>query len=401
MNEETRRMQKPDRILSIDILRGFSILGIFLVNMPSFHTPLLYINPLTWWDTNPDRGWYIFTDIFAQASFYPLFAFLFGFGAILLAQRLHSKGQSFPLIFSRRLLALLAFGCIHAFLIWHGDILINYALFGFLFILFHKMGGKILLVLGTVFYLVPFLLIALLMAVAQFFGAGDLDIPTDMEAVRQSIQVYRTGTFTEIIYQRLQDWYLVNNPVGAIVLFLSIFPLFLVGAGFAKLGILAWPGVYKKQLHIILAVSLSIGLAFKLLPYLTASNYLTSFLQDTFGGPVLSLFYISAITLLLQRKAIFKIMKPLSYVGRLSLSNYLLQSILGTFLFYSYGLGKYGQISFSAGLLIAVVIFMIQVLASKIWLKYFRMGPVEYAWRFFTYWEKPHMRRNSQRAGGN
>lgn len=266
--------QGPDRMLSIDILRGFAIFGIFLVNMPSFHTPLLYINPLTWWAEDPDKSLYIFTDVFAQASFYPLFAFLFGFGAILLAQGLHRKGKSFPMVFSRRLLALLLIGCIHAFMIWHGDILINYALFGFVFIPFYKMSGRFLLILGSVIYLVPFLLLTFLMGAT---GMGGMQIPADIEAVRQSMEVYRTGTLREILQQRFQDWYLVNNPAGAVFLFLSIFPLFLVGAGFAKIGILARPDNYTRQLLTILGVSLSLGLAFKLLPYLTSTTYLTGF----------------------------------------------------------------------------------------------------------------------------
>ncbi|CAH0344433.1 DUF418 domain-containing protein [Bacillus sp. CECT 9360] len=393
-------VQEAERIVSIDILRGFSILGIFLVNMPAFHTPMLYINPLSWWDKNPDRILYILTDIFAQASFYPLFSFLFGFGAILLAERINQRGQSFPLLFSRRMLALLLFGCIHAFLIWHGDILINYALFGFIFILFYKLSGKLLLILGALIYLIPFLMLAMLTIAAQTFGMDGLEIPTDQEAVRQSLEVYQNGTFIEIMYQRFNDWYSVNNLVSAIILFLSIFPLFLLGTGFAKLRLLERPDVYRTHLRIIMAVSLVLGLLFKLIPYLTANNYATVFLQDTFGGPMLSLFYITAITLLLQRNLIYKVMLPFSYIGRLSMSNYLFQSIIGTLIFYSYGLSFYGRVSFTTGLVLVGGIFVIQILASKYWLKYFLMGPIEYVWRVFTYWRKPSIRRIKHGKGG-
>lgn len=393
-------VQEADRIVSIDILRGFSLLGILLVNMPSFHTPFLYINPLNWWTDNPDRMLYIFTDIFAQASFYPLFAFLFGFGGILFAERVNKRGQSFPVLFSRRMLALLLIGCIHAFFIWHGDILINYALFGFIFILFYKMSGRLLLMLGSLIYLIPFLMLAMLMIVAQAFEMGGLEIPTDHEAVRQSMEVYRNGTFIEIMHQRFDDWHAVNNLASAVLLFLSIFPLFLIGGGFAKLRLLERPGIYRKHLRIIMAVSLILGLLVKLIPYLTANNYATVFLQDTFGGPFLSLFYITAITLLLQRNLVHKVMLPFSYVGRLSMSNYLIQSIIGTLIFYSYGLGLYGRVSFSTGLVLAGGIYVIQMLASKYWLTYFLIGPVEYVWRMFTYGRKPAIRRSAQGKGG-
>ncbi|RFU67563.1 DUF418 domain-containing protein [Bacillus sp. V59.32b] len=393
-------VQEADRIVSIDILRGFSLLGILLVNMPSFHTPFLYINPLTWWTDNPDRMLYIFTDIFAQASFYPLFAFLFGFGGILFAERVNKRGQSFPVLFSRRMLALLLIGCIHAFFIWHGDILINYALFGFIFILFYKMSGRLLLILGSLIYLIPFLMLAMLMIAAQVFEMGGLEIPIDHEAVRQSMEVYRNGTFIEIMRQRFDDWYAVNNLASAVLLFLSIFPLFLIGGGFAKLRLLERPGIYRKHLRIIMAVSLVLGLLVKLIPYLTANNYATVFLQDTFGGPLLSLFYITAITLLLQRNLVHKVMLPFSYVGRLSMSNYLIQSIIGTLIFYSYGLGLYGRVSFSTGLVLVGGTFVIQMLASKYWLAYFLMGPVEYVWRMFTYGKKPAIRRSAHGKGG-
>ncbi|CAH0215930.1 hypothetical protein SRABI84_02261 [Peribacillus simplex] len=91
-------LQESKRIVSIDILRGLAILGIFLVNMPSFHSPLLYIDGAERWSGGWDRILYRFSDIVAQASFYPLFAFLFGFGAIILAVRSEEKGISFPLL---------------------------------------------------------------------------------------------------------------------------------------------------------------------------------------------------------------------------------------------------------------------------------------------------------------
>lgn len=106
------------------------------MNMPSFHSPLLYIDGAERWSEGWDGILYRFSDVAAQASFYPLFAFLFGFGAIILAIRSEEKGISFPILFTKRLGFLLVLGCIHAFFIWHGDILINYAVFGFAFLFF-------------------------------------------------------------------------------------------------------------------------------------------------------------------------------------------------------------------------------------------------------------------------
>ncbi|WP_257985500.1 DUF418 domain-containing protein [Bacillus sp. V5-8f] len=389
-------MQQPNRMISIDILRGFSILGILLVNMPSFHSPVLYMNPLAWWEDNPDHFLYIITDIFAQASFYPLFAFLFGFGAILFARKTNRNGESFANLFSRRLLALLLFGCLHAFFIWHGDILINYALFGFAFLLFYKMSGKSLLIIGSSIYLVPFLFVAVLMWKA---GLSEMSVPSHQEGIRQSLEAYATGSFKEIMQQRFQDWYLVNNAASSIYLFLSIFPLFLIGAGFAKTDLLQRPIHYKKTWAILLVVSFIVGFSIKLFPYYSFASPLALFIQDQFGGPILSFFYVSSITLLVEKSFFYNLLKPFSYVGKLSMSNYLFQSIVGTSLFYSYGLGYYGNISFTAGMLLAVGIFIIQMAASRVWLQYFSNGPVEHMWRRFIYWEKPGSRRNQSKRG--
>ena len=83
--------QEQKRIVSLDMMRGFAILGIFLVNMLSFHSPLLYIDPLKWWQDPLDKGIYVFIDIFAQASFYPLFSMLFGYGLVMLRERAQLK----------------------------------------------------------------------------------------------------------------------------------------------------------------------------------------------------------------------------------------------------------------------------------------------------------------------
>jgi len=116
-----------DRIEIIDIIRGFAILGIFLVNMGDFHSPWLYLEVGKLWTSPIDIGADIFVDIFAQSSFYTLFSFLFGFGMVIIKERMTALNYSFYKLFLRRMFWLLVFGLIHAFLIWHGDILISYA----------------------------------------------------------------------------------------------------------------------------------------------------------------------------------------------------------------------------------------------------------------------------------
>ncbi len=393
MKQDGQTIDGSQRVQSIDSLRGLAILGIFLVNMPDFHSPFLHINPLEWWRDNPDRIFYILVDLFAQASFYPMFAFLFGFGAVILAKRAQDRNQSFPLVFSRRLVVLLVIGCVHAFFIWHGDILINYALFGFFFLLFYRMSGITLLWLGSLLFAIPALLFSLLMMLIYFTIPDEAVILTNFEMVKASIEAYQLGTFMEIFQQRFVEWYMVNNLGNGIILFFSIFPLFLIGAGFAKLKWLEKTKEHQRKLAMIAVVCLVIGGLLKASPYIANYNYFTVSLQDMIGGPVISIFYITAIVLLLQNKSIAKIVSPLANVGRLSMSNYLLQSIIGTLLFYSYGFGLYDKISFTTGVVLVVVIYFLQLVLSTIWLKYYRMGPVEYIWRFATYGTRPMMKK--------
>ncbi|MFY0779907.1 DUF418 domain-containing protein [Peribacillus simplex] len=386
-------LQESKRIVSIDILRGLAILGIFLVNMPSFHSPLLYIDGAERWSGGWDRILYRFSDIVAQASFYPLFAFLFGFGAIILAVRSEEKGISFPLLFTKRLSFLLVLGCIHAFFIWHGDILINYAVFGFAFLFFYKMKGRNLILLGSVCYVLPFAILGSLFLIMGIFDREGMAITTDSAMMKQSLEVYQSGTFTEIMSQRALDWYMVNNLFNAFILFLSIFPFFLIGAGVAKQGSLQNPSQYKRQFKAILIVSLLLGMSMKILPYVTVYHFGTIFVQDYFGGPLLTIFYITAITLLAEQAGASRLFHPLSYIGRMSMSNYLFQSIVCTVIFYSYGLGLYGSVSYTTGVVFLIALFCLQILLSLLWMGLFNYGPVEYVWRFVTYGKKPVMRR--------
>ena len=401
MKEALDPLQESKRIVSIDILRGLALLGIFLVNMPSFHTPILYINGVDYWNEGWDRILYIISDIFAQASFYPLFAFLFGFGAVILAVRSEGKGVSFPFLFMKRLLFLLVIGCIHAFFIWHGDILVNYALFGFVILFFYKWRGTYLIWLGTFIYIVPFAVFGTFFLLMSFIDSGLMEIQDDVAMIKQSLELYSGGTYIEVTGQRVEDWYMVNNPTNAIFLFFSIFPFFLIGAGVAKQGWLQNASRYKRSFKMLALISFLTGVLIKILPYVAVYDYGTTFVQDYFGGPLLTMFYITATALLVEEKGAYKMFYPLSLVGRMSMSNYLFQSIVCSFIFYSYGFGLYGKVTYTEGFLLMMAVFSIQALLSYWWMKRCRFGPVEYIWRFVTYGKKPVMKRVGESPQGD
>ncbi|MDQ7860216.1 DUF418 domain-containing protein [Peribacillus frigoritolerans] len=333
---------------------------------------------------------YRLSDIVAQASFYPLFAFLFGFGAIILAERSAEKGISFPLLYMKRLSFLLILGCIHAFFIWHGDILINYAVFGFALLFFYKMKGRNLILLGSVCYVLPFAILGSLFLIMGIFDSEGMAITTDSAMMKQSLEVYQSGTFTELMSQRALDWYMVNNPFNAIILFfIDFFRFFLMGAGVAKQGFLQNPTQYKRQLKAISIVSLLLGMSIKMLPYVTVYHFGTIFVQDYLGGPLLTIFLYHGNHAFGGTGRASRLLHPLSYIGRMSMSNYLFQSMVCTGIFFIHmALVYMDQSHIRQDLFFLIALFCLQILLSLLWMGLYKYGPVEYIWRFFYVWEK-------------
>lgn len=388
-----KRVQNHRRILSLDMMRGIAILGIFLVNMLSFHSPFLYIEPLKWWKNPLDQGIYIFIDIFIQASFYPLFSMLFGYGLVMLSEKTQQKGLSLYPIALRRLFFLLIVGLAHAIFVWHGDILFNYALLGFIFLLFIKLSGKKMLVLGSIFYLMPNLLLLGLLGMAVLFMPGEESTVSVPLLAAQSVEIYQQGTFLEITKQRIADWTYTNNVWGLVFMLFTLFPLFLIGGGAAKYKWFEKTSQYRKGFMITFFVTFLLGLSFKIIPYLGEANLATNYMQDMIGGPLLAISYALMIAYLAEIKWLQKLVTTISNVGRMSFSHYLFQSILSTLIFYQYGLGLYGQVSVAFGTLLVLIIYGSQLLFSMLWLKYFYYGPLEWIWRNFTYGNKQKMRK--------
>lgn len=384
---------EAERIVSIDVIRGFALLGIYLINMLSFHSPFLHIDPLTWWDSKIDRYFYKFIDIFAQASFYPMFSMLFGYGLIILRERSLNKGLSFPKIAVRRLGTLLVIGIIHAYLIWDGDILILYAVIGLLSLIFLRMSGKKLILTGILLYTISNLLLSLLTFLIVMMNPEEPFSIADLPKAEVAIEVYQNGTFAEITEQRIREWYEVYNLYSLPIMMFTFLPYFFFGAGVAKLGFLADVPKNRRTLTMTLVILFPLGLLLKCLPYILNHNYATDYVQDTFGGVMLAISYACAIALAMEKETVRKFLLYLAPVGKLSMSNYLLQSVITTFIFYHYGLGLYGKFSVAGGTILAIVIFIFQIILSHFWLRHFYYGPVEWLWRSVTYLHRPKMAR--------
>ncbi|KOO50258.1 DUF418 domain-containing protein [Priestia koreensis] len=375
------------RYKSIDSIRGFSLLGILLVNMPDFYSPHLYMSQ----EKPFSRDIASFSiDVLARASFYPLFAMLFGFGFMMMFENARKQGHSFSSMYRRRLVGLFLLGCIHAFLIWYGDILISYALCGAVLWFFKDASVKRLLTSGLVICLIPVFIVTSLLVVS-----GDTTEETGLyqHIIKESFETYASGTFGMIVHQRLQDWLYLNNIYSVPFLFVSIFPFFLFGAAAAKARVVQKVENYVLFLKGTLLLSACFFLLGKLLPYIVGENAVMRYVHDSIGGPAGSLFYGSFLLLILRKKVGQKLMSPFAAMGKLSLTNYLGQSVLSTLLFYSYGAGLYGKISTLEGIGITFFIFWVQMIVSNWWMKNHLFGPIEWLLRSFIRRQKQPWKR--------
>lgn len=383
------------RIRLIDSLRGFALLGIFLVNITFFTTSLQTISfGVELWS-----GWYnevlmLLRGIVIDGKFILIFSFLFGFGMVLLQESSLAKGRSFNRIYARRLTALLLIGLIHGILIWYGDVLTHYALMGFLLMLFQRCKPRTLLIWSlALLLLVPVLLTG---ASLLSSSAGQVFEPFSQADAHQmgiyfqerDAAIYGEGTMAQIIAQRLNDY--ISSILNMVVFYPQVLGMFLMGAYFCKRRILHEVQSNRKGIIRLIIISGSVGLALQLV--MSLADGLPSWCEAVallVGAPLLTLGYIGAFALLYQNKTWQKVLDLFSYPGKMAFTNYLLQSILCGLIFYSYGLGWYGKIEPIWQMVMVVVIFALQAAFSRVWLKRLPMGPFEYIWRLFTYWGNP------------
>lgn len=371
--------------------------------MQAFNAPLMLplIHPDHWpgW---ADRAAEFLIVLLAQGKFYTLFSFLFGLGLAIQMGRVEARDGRFAPLYARRLLVLLGIGLVHAFLIWMGDILVIYALFGFALMPFRRRSERTLLLASASLLLVP-LLFAGGGAAAAAMGWYRPELDEQMAEMRgivdASFRVYASGSFGEIMARRAQDilfGWSTMIPFGT-----PILTMFLLGLWAGRRRLFEDVEGSLPLLRRVRAWGLALGLGGSLIvalvtkrinpfaPSAAAAGFTVAYLV---GHTALCLCYVSALTLLARGEAWRRRLAALAPVGRTALSNYLLQSIVATLIFYPYGLGLYGRVGPARGLLLAAAIYAVQVPLSAGWLKRFRFGPAEWVWRSLTYGRAQPMR---------
>ena len=374
-----------ERVDSLDILRGFSLLGILLVNMFAFYLPMPHIDLGSWFTEAKDIIWHQTLDIYVQSSFYPLFSMLFGYGLAMQYMKSEKTGANFYKFARKRLVILLILGLLHAFFIWWGDILAMYAFCGFMLILFLRFSSGWLLTFGLVINGIMQVFFLGIYVLAGMANTEVEELAVDLEMINNAISAYGTGSWTDAFLQRLHDLSLQMSAGMWISALLTILPYMLIGAALAKWRLIE-RGKELKVFWIALTIScMALGLYIKSTPFLFNRTYLLDYLKVYVGGPVLSVGYIGLIVCLCMLPVIHKLLKPVGKAGRMSLTLYIMQSIICTLLFYNFGFGLYGNVDVQMGTLIAIGVFIIQVIFAELWFTKFKQGPLELVVKKLTY----------------
>jgi len=403
-----------ERVAVLDVLRGVAIFGILIANM--------VVVSGYWFLEEAERaalstaaldGWvYFFAEILIEAKFYSIFSLLFGIGFAIQLGRADARGVAFPAFFRRRLLGLFLIGAFHAVFLWAGDILLLYALLGLLLVPFRQFSDRELLRAAVVCLVLPIVVYALMLAAA---GGGAPPATTEAAAAvreppeffRKMLLAFQEGTWFEA--WRANLIYILGRWADLFftVRFPKVFGMFLLGflvgrSGVAQ-GILPAPALLRR----VVAVALLVGLPASVLSAWLAEQdvwFPTSplgLLQTTaaaIGVPLLALGYSAGVALLVQGGVGARLLAPLAAPGRMALTNYMLHSLIMTFIFYGWGLGWYGRVGPAATTLLALAICAAQVPLSRWWLARYRYGPVEWLWRQFTYRQRLPLRHGSVAA---
>ncbi|HDR7621414.1 DUF418 domain-containing protein [Bacillus sp. MYb56] len=382
------------RVEFVDAIRGFALFGILLVNITLIQFGLFANEKPTYIFGKLDESANWFIQFFGTQNFISLFSFLFGLSIILLQKSIIAKGKKFFPTYIRRISILLLLGYIHGTFVWEGDILFAYGIVGIFLMMFINRKPKTLLIWASI-------LLALIMF-ASYQSEPTSNTFNDVAPyIEKEHKVHETGNYMDHINFRLTenpfDYMGINGVFGLVILsiFALIFmsPLFLLGMYVGKKG---WLFEIDKHIPAVKKIWLITGIFSFTIKILTmfVKHPILIMLQDGLTPVTMTFLYGSTITLLFHYKKASRLLTYMANMGKMSVSNYLAQSIIATTIFYAYGFGLYGKIGYFFGILLTIGIYTIQLFVSTYWLQKYRMGPVEYVWRLGTYLKRPRFKKD-------
>ncbi|HMO13989.1 MAG TPA: DUF418 domain-containing protein [Pirellulaceae bacterium] len=410
----------PDaaRIQAIDVARGIALLGIFFVNAEIFGQPFgSILEP----SVPTDEGslsvtifW--FTNIVCAGKFYPLFSILFGAGLAMMFESARRRGRSFEAMFIRRLGLLAIFGMAHIVLLWPGDILLVYAGVGLWMLWLGRYSARTLIKIAGIVYGVGLCIVSLsiliIVAMAGMSASDQVikEMPQgdtllgkyfqvlvdwneteqfDSRIIELEKKIMTRGPFLSAAVVRVVN-YLLAAPFIFLMLFWVILPCFCVGAALQKSGFLQgklpeWNQRLIK-LGFFVGFPLSLSGAIAGLSFNSSMLLALSTLTTMLGGPLMSLMYLSLIMQWCKTRQARWLQDIFAKAGRMALSCYLLESLLMSAVMMHWGLARFGNNTWLERAVWLLGIYGAILLFANLWQRFFRLGPLEWIWRVFTYW---------------
>ena len=390
-----------ERIYTLDVIRGFALLGIFIMNMPWFNTSFYAGMDGTrawpqWWDTWTETA----TEVLFSGKFNSMFSMLFAVGFTIQLERLEARDPRHArTIYLRRIFWLFVFGAIHMCVFWGGDVLHIYAILGLLLLALRRAPYKLL---WTLLFLALFY--PLIMGVYRYFTFQ----PAEREHILAMSKLwtasndaaYGHGSFYEALREHTREAvYLYTdkyNLRGVARFFSQFMVTLLIGLMLGRAKFFQDSARHLPLVRRVQWWSLGCGLAAGSLWGIwqaTATDFITPTPWRLLAGAgyilcrvLIMIFYVATIVRAVHHPGWRRRLAPMAATGRMPLTNYLTQTLIATTLFYGWGFGLWGQVGPALDLLLAVgIFFVVQVPLSQWWLSRHELGPLEWLWRRLTY----------------
>lgn len=395
MSKNIQSKSSTHRIHSLDLLRGFAVLGILIMNITSFsQINIAYMNPTIGAGLEGyNQYFHAFNYIFADTRFMSIFSILFGAGVVLFTNNAVSKGNKAGILHFKRMFWLLLFGFVHAYLIWEGDILVTYAICGCLIFLLRKKTIRALLIISIILFIVPLtfnlmtyygLTMDELESTFAFFHPSSEQIATEIKIMQ--------GSFLEQMPTRLENAIEFQTFVFLIETFWRSTSLMLLGMILYRKGVLSAEkpiSYYNKMILIGFGIGLIVSLMGLNQSYDSewSGAYVMSIGANykIVSGLFMAIGYIGFVIWCFKKGVFKKLQNRLQATGRMAFTNYIGMSIICTLIFNGHGLGLYGTLDRLQQFLIVGAIWVLILIVSPLVLKKYRFGPLELLWRKLTY----------------
>jgi uncharacterized protein len=421
---EAQPIEAAERLPLLDTLRGFALCGVFMANVYLWFSGRMFLSRVQYEAAYKDPSWldtvsnYVFS-VLIGGRFITLFSFLFGLGFAVQLGRAERRGASVVPVYARRLTVMLLLGLAHLFLLFQGDIVSTYALLGFTLLVFHRRADRTLLLWATALIFLAPVLENVALRLPQLLGTPGAEEAAKASAERASalraqvLEAFMHGSWPDTVRVGAA-YYLGDLGRNLSIYFPVIVGRFLLGLWAGRRRLFHDASQHLPFFRRLLAWGLGLGLLASGLGVLVGQLFSRKVLQPEsvpwlpfamspvrhLGEMGIAAAYVAIITLLFQREAWRRRLSVLAPVGRMALTNYLLESVLGVALFYGYGMGWMNTFGSAAQFAVALALFSLQVVFSHLWLARFRFGPAEWVTRSLTYGRAQPMRRGAVREDG-